>query len=172
MYRNYIREYINSKNPLHLRAAFLYSKFVLCRISLVFDTNSNFQIPISFNLMVETFDISNLNYLVNIIYSLQFQGFQTFGCIGIIKSEFVIKTKVIMQEKLFQRCTHLLHCSVLSLGGNVNTRQMSKPDMGSIFHIKNQLIILVIGYSYVKYQNFQNSMLSFSSDTKRTLMHL
>ena len=77
-----------------------------------------------------------------------------------------------MQGMLFQRCTHLLYCSVLSLDGNVNTRRMSQSDMGSIFHIKNQLIILVIGYSYVKYQNFQNSMLSFSSDTKRTLMHL
>ena len=42
---------------------------------------------------------------------------------------------------------HLLYCSVLSLGGNVNTRRMSQPDMGFIFHIKN-------------------------SDTKRTLMHL
>ena len=30
-----------------------------------------------------------------------------------------------MQEKLFQRCVHLLYCSVLSLGGNVNTRRMS-----------------------------------------------
>ena len=34
--------------------------------------------------------------------------------------------KVIMQGKLFQRCTHLLYCGVLSLGGNVNTRQMSQ----------------------------------------------
>ena len=31
------------------------------------------------------------------------------------------KSKVIMQGKLFQRCTHLLYSSVLSLGGNVNT---------------------------------------------------
>ena len=31
-----------------------------------------------------------------------------------------------------------VYCSVLSLGDNVNTRQMSQPDMGSIFHIKNQ----------------------------------
>ena len=31
-----------------------------------------------------------------------------------------------------------VYCSVLSLGGNVNTRQMSKPEMGSIFHINNQ----------------------------------
>ena len=37
-----------------------------------------------------------------------------------------------MQEKLF----YLLYCSVLSLGGNVNTRRMSKSDMGSIFHKK------------------------------------
>ena len=50
----------------------------------------------------------------------------------------ILRRKVIMQGKLFQRCTHLLYCSVLSLGGNVNTRRMSKPDMGSIFHIKNQ----------------------------------
>ena len=52
--------------------------------------------------------------------------------------------KNLMQGKLFHRCTHLLHCSVLSLGGNVNTRRMSKPDMGSIFHISNQWNILVI----------------------------
>ena len=32
----------------------------------------------------------------------------------------------------------LFYCSVLSLGGNVNTRRMSKPYIGSIFHIKNQ----------------------------------
>ena len=31
-------------------------------------------------------------------------------------------SKVIMQGKLFQWCTHLLYCSVLSLGGNVNTQ--------------------------------------------------
>ena len=50
-----------------------------------------------------------------------------------------IRFKVIMEGKVFQRCTHLLCCSVLSLGGNVNTRQMSKPDMGSIFHIKKSM---------------------------------
>ena len=44
--------------------------------------------------------------------------------------------KDVTQEKLFQKGTHLLYCSVLSLGGNVNTRRMSKPDMGSIFHIQ------------------------------------
>ena len=35
--------------------------------------------------------------------------------------------KVIMRGKLCQRCAHLLYCSVLSLGGNVNKRQMSQP---------------------------------------------
>ena len=77
-----------------------------------------------------------------------------------------------MQGKLFQRCTYLLYCSVLSLGGNVNTRRISKPDMGSIFHIKNQWNILVIetimwNIKIVKIQCFKTS-----SDTKRTLMHL
>ena len=47
-------------------------------------------------------------------------------------------------RKLFQRCTHFLYCSVLSVGGNVNTRWMSQTDMGSIFHIKNLWNILVI----------------------------
>ena len=63
-----------------------------------------------------------------------------------------------MQGKLFQRCTHFLYCSVLLLSGNVNTRRMSKPYMGSIFHINNQWNILVIGNYYVNYQNYQNSM--------------
>jgi len=42
-----------------------------------------------------------------------------------IKREFsnLVKDKVIMQGQFFQRCTHLLYCSLLSLGGNVNTRQ-------------------------------------------------
>ena len=82
------------------------------------------------------------------------------------------ETKVLMQGRLFQRCTHFLYCSVLPLGGKVNTRRMSKPDMGSIFHIKNQWNILVKGNYYVNYQNYQNLMLLTSSDTKRTLMHL
>ena len=75
-----------------------------------------------------------------------------------------------MQGKLFQRCTHLLYCSILSLGGNVNTRRMSQPDMGSIFQIKNQWNILVIENYYVNYQKFQSSKLLSSSESKRTLM--
>ena len=55
---------------------------------------------------------------------------------------------------------------------NVNTRRMSQPDMGSIFHIKNQWSILVIGNYYVNYHNYQNSKLLYSPNTKQTLMHL
>ena len=75
-------------------------------------------------------------------------------------------TKVIMQGKLFQRCKQLLYCSVLSLGGNVNTRRMSNPDIGSIFHLKKQLNIHVIENYYVNYQNYKHFMLLTSSDTK------
>ena len=87
-------------------------------------------------------------------------------------SWFLLYSKNLMQGKLFQRCTHLLYCSVLSMGGNVNTRRMSKSDMGSIFHINNQWNILVIGNYYVNHQNHQNLMLLASSDTKLTLTHL
>ena len=62
----------------------------------------------------------------------------------------------------------VLHCTVS--GGNVKTRRISKPNMGSIFPIKKQGNILVIRIYYVNYQSYQNVMLS--SDTKRTLMHL
>ena len=49
-------------------------------------------------------------------------------------STFILPTgKDVMQGKLFQRWTHLLFCSVLSLGGKVNTRRMSQPDMESTF---------------------------------------
>ena len=65
-----------------------------------------------------------------------------------------------------------VYCKALSLGGNVNTRHISKPDMGSIFHINNQSNILVTGNYYVNYQNYQNLMLLTTSDTKLTLMHL
>ena len=83
----------------------------------------------------------------------------------------IVWTKVVIQGKLFQRCTYFLYCSVLSLGGNIYTRRMSKPDMGSIFHMRNQWNILVIGNYYVNYHNYQNVMLLTSSETGRTLMH-
>ena len=84
----------------------------------------------------------------------------------------LLRFKDVIQGKLFQKCTHLLYCSVLSLGGNVNARRMSKPDMGSIFYIKNKWNILVIGTYYVNYQHYQNLLILTYSDTKRTLMHL
>ena len=34
--------------------------------------------------------------------------------------------KDVMQGKLFQKCTHLLYCSVLSNSANVNTRRIKK----------------------------------------------
>ena len=44
-----------------------------------------------------------------------------------------------MQGKFFSEvyASFVLQCTVL--GGNVNTGRMSKPDMGSIFHIKKSL---------------------------------
>ena len=77
-----------------------------------------------------------------------------------------------MQGKLFQKCTHLLYCSVLSLGGNVNTRRMSKPHMGSIFHIKKSMKYSGHRKLLCELSNFQNSLLLTTSDTKRTLMLL
>ena len=71
--------------------------------------------------------------------------------------------KVIMQGKLFQRCTQ---CTVSV------TRRISKPDNGIHLSRKNQWNILVIGNYNVNYQNYQNLMLLTSSDNKRTLMHL
>ena len=83
----------------------------------------------------------------------------------------IVWTKVVIQGKLFQRGTDFLYGSVLSLGGNIYTRRMSKPDRGSIFHMRNQWNILVIGNYYVNYHNYQNVMLLTSSETGRTLMH-
>ena len=52
--------------------------------------------------------------------------------------------KILIQGKLFQRCTHFLYCSVLPLGKKVNTRWMSQPDMESLFHKNNKWNILVM----------------------------
>ena len=62
-----------------------------------------------------------------------------------------------MQGKLFQRCTHLLSYSVMFLDVNVNTWQMSKPD------IKNQWKTLVKWNYYVNYQNYQRTCQIFLS---------
>ena len=101
-----------------------------------------------------------------------FLGLTVYCVCQISRTRQTILHKDLMQGKLFQRYTHLLYCRVLSLGGNVNTRRESKPDMGSIFHINNQWNIRVIWNSYENYQNYQNSILLTSSDTKQTLRHL
>ena len=84
--------------------------------------------------------------------------------------------KVIMQGKLFQRCTHLLYCNVLSLGGNVNTRRMSKPDMKSTKYSGHRKILCdlsklskfnvfnLLGY----YTNTDTSILVYKFRPKRT----
>ena len=88
-----------------------------------------------------------------------------------ILNENIFQTKDVMQGKLFQKYTHLLYCRVLSLGGNVNTRRMLQPDMGSIFHIQKS-----VKYSGRKLlyelSKLSNLILLTSSDTKQTLMHL
>ena len=114
-------------------------------------------------------NFSNNNFLFFIFLFV----FRNIRCIKILVvttlNENIFQTKDVMHGKLFQKCTHLLYCSVLSLGGNVNTRRMLQPDIGSIFHIKKSM-------KYSGHRNLlcelSNLMLLTSSDTKRTLMHL
>ena len=80
--------------------------------------------------------------------------------------------KDVMQGKLFQKCTHLLYCSVLSHGGNVNTRRMLQPDMGSIFNIKKSMKYSGHRKLLCELSKWSNLMLLTSLDTKWTLMHL
>ena len=81
-------------------------------------------------------------------------------------------SKDVMQGKVFQKCTHLLYCSVLSLGGNVNTRRMLQPDIVSIFHIKKSMKYSGHRKLLCELSKLSNLMLLTSSKTKRTLMHL
>ena len=69
--------------------------------------------------------------------------------------------KVLMQGNLFQRCTHLLYC------GNVNTRRMSKPDMGSIFYIKKSMKYSGHRKLLCEFSKLSKLMLLTSADTKR-----
>ena len=63
-----------------------------------------------------------------------------------------------MQGKLFQRCTHLLYCSVPSLGGNVNTKGMTKPDKKSIHLSHKKKSMKYSGHTCLNNQNYQNLM--------------
>ena len=71
------------------------------------------------------------------LYPLSFFANAPFKHLSIQKHytifHIIIQIKVLMQGKSFQRCTHFLYCSVVSLGGKVNTRRMSKLGMESIF---------------------------------------
>ena len=51
----------------------------------------------------------------------------------ILERKKLIMGKVLMQGKFFQRCAIFCTAVYLSLGGKVNTRRMSQPDMESIF---------------------------------------
>ena len=55
-----------------------------------------------------------------------------------------------MQGKLIHRCTHFL-------GGKVNTRRMSQPDMESIFNKTNLWNILVVGNYWEKKAKFRKN---------------
>ena len=76
------------------------------------------------------------NYTYNLFNKMAVKGLDWRINVLIIKMgdistlhQFMVFIKVIMQGKLF----HFLYCSVLSLGGKVNTRRMLQPDMESIF---------------------------------------
>ena len=79
-------------------------------------------------------------------YSHPFKEYRTFTPIHIKSIElFPLQfTSRFNAKKVISEMYAFLYCSVLSPGGNVNTRRIWKPNMGSIFHVKNQLHILVI----------------------------
>ena len=112
----------------------------------IFCANPCFPPFFNLHILILCFTLKYINpiYFLNINVTLprtQFPNTTRFCFIYITLREkcnlYTGRGKVIMQGKLFQRCTLFLYCSVLSLGGNVNTRRMSQPDLGSIFHIKN-----------------------------------
>jgi len=72
------------------------------------------------------------------------------------------------EESYSRRERIFLYCSVLSLGGKVNTKGMSQPDIKSIF----TKIIYEIFWSKETFSKLSKLMILTSSDTKRTLMHL
>ena len=107
-------------------------------------------------------------YPLNLIYPCRVWYMTTAGYLRGLKD----LHKNVMQEKLFQKCTHLLYCNVMSLGGNVNTRRMLQPDMGSIFHIKKSMKYSGHRKLLCELSKLSNLIILTSSDTKRTLMHL
>ncbi len=63
-------------------------------------------------------------------------------------------------RKVISEVYAFLYCSVLSLGGKVDTRRMSQPDIESIFTKINLLNILAMGNCYVNFKNqyFYNAL--------------
>ena len=78
-------------------------------------------------------------YTLDLLCEVEFHRVQVYSVYSPWVTDYNVLLKVIMQGKLFHWCTHLLFCSVLSIGGKVNTRRMSKSDMGSIFYIKKPM---------------------------------
>ena len=110
------------------------------------------------SILVPNSDYSHLYYVCwNTLYkqlittNFGFIVYQGIFLVLFVKYSWLVPMNV-RQGKSFQWCTNFLYCSVLSLGSNVNTRVgVSQPDMGSIFQIKNQWYILVIGI-YILYK--------------------
>ena len=75
----------------------------------------------------------NQSHMVKINSKLLVQFCDVVALPVLIERPCLKKAKVLMQGKLFQRCTHFLYSSLLSLGGKVNTRRMSQLDMEPIF---------------------------------------
>ena len=115
-----------------------------------------FGVPLAYSLQYSGTQLSLKDLLKTTARGLQIMFFNSLSIVEVITSKpgevigFILSIFLIMsssskrvvkdvrQGKSFQKYTHIQYCSVLSLGANVNTRRMSKPDMGSIIHIKNQ----------------------------------
>ena len=107
---------------------------------------------------------------------------------GFVSRKYLLRAEILQYPSLLRDCSvprpadtgviwemyaFFVLQSVLSLGGKVNTRRMSQPDMESIFtKIIYEIFWSFIGNYYENFQNYLNLMLLSSSDTRRTLMHL
>jgi len=101
--------------------AFKLPSFLLTNLGFNFLSYNFFFLIVKLNLQ----QIFKLNW-----YVFKTRNVDIFSILSVHKPP-LGTIKVIMQGKLFQMCTHLLYCSVLSLGDNINTRRMSQPEMGS-----------------------------------------
>ena len=107
-------------------------------------------------------------FLNNTLFYEKFCLFSNILSVELAASE----PKVLMQGKLFQRCTHSFDCNELSLGGKVHKKTDFEAWYGIHFH-KNiyeifwskETIIWI--FKIIKIKCFLSS-----SDTRRLLMHL